>query len=105
MLFRSWCPVRAGQEFLDHIKQAVGVTDVRQGVGAWQLGAPPPGVSSRTNAASGATPGFAWPAMGKITINFGSPFGSLTIFSRIAACLWPAKTVGATGIEPVTPRL
>jgi hypothetical protein len=42
----------------------------------------PPGISSQTNAAS-RVPREAshHPAMDKITINFGSPFGSLTIIS------------------------
>jgi hypothetical protein len=43
--------------------------------------------------------------MDKITISFGSPFGSLTIMSRITACLWPAQTVGAGGFEPPAHRL
>jgi hypothetical protein len=44
-------------------------------------------------------------AMDKVASNFGSQFGSLTIISTVAACVWPAKTVGAGGLEPPAPRL
>ena len=41
-------------------------------------------------------------AMNKITIHFGSLFGSPT---STAASRWPANTVGAGGLEPPAPRL
>jgi hypothetical protein len=34
------CPLRAGQEFLDHVEQGVGVANVRQFVATGKLGAP-----------------------------------------------------------------
>ncbi len=67
-----------------------------------------PGISSRTIAVSHsyarlriARPWTRSPSPS----NLGSPFSSLTIISMIAACLWPAKTVGAGGFEPPASRL
>ena len=44
-------------------------------------------------------------AMDQVASGFGSQFGSPTIITGTATCIWPAKTVGAGGFEPPAPRL